>query len=468
MGKVSTEPQYLSQQEFDNRLNTEIGNLIDKGFSDDDILLYTEDFNSRFSVKKKDSSVQEPSLESTSETGSLVSQRPKYPRIETGSTDKFQELINKAPLGVGGTDSFAFKEWENIREEYSKRPPMQTDNSDLLRRLEDIQPAPKSALDQQVNTVRELRTKMEEKKLRADVIARATGKTRQEILDGDQDFKQLEKAEVNLEGNDFSAVFGSNLLNASAGIAGTPNAVIESLGKLFVSDEEYANIPEGMRATFFTDILQNVPLPNMQAIAKTAESGRERQIDLLDESKKLREISTQYENSITEDLGNVDLSQAGKRLAVEGVGSIPSLVQAMMPYVGLASIATGTASNKLEENKIDGDLTNRDVADAWINGAAEGLLEAVTKGLAKKAVRAFGNAGEKGARTLAKSIVDNLVYSPAKEGASEAATSIVQNLSDAFVLGNEVDVKEALYEIFDSFLIGTVVGEGLGGVTTLG
>ena len=380
MGKVSTEPQYLTQEEFDNRLDTEIGNLIDKGFSDDDILLYTEDFNSRFSVKKNESlDVSQTGSQSVSpatgsvseiQNGSLGSPRPQFPKIDTGTNDKFQELINKAPLGVGGTDSYAFNEWEAIRQEYQQRPPMAVDNSDLLQRLEEIQPAPRTAIDLQVQTVRDLRQKMNEKKLRADVISKATGKSRDEILAGDQDYKQLEKAEVNLKGNDFSTVFGSNLFNASAGIAGTPNAIIESLGKMFVSDEEYQSIPENMRENFFTDILQSVPLPNIQGIARVAESGKERQIDLLEDSKKLRELSTQYETSITEDLGNVDLAQAGKRLAVEGVGSIPSLVQAVIPYVGLASIVTGTSANKLQENKLDGDLTNRDVADAWINGAA--------------------------------------------------------------------------------------------------
>lgn len=106
MGKVSTEPQYLSQQEFDTKLDTEIGNLIDKGFSDDDILLYTEDFKSRFAVKKKSSglSEQEPSLESPSETGSLVSPEIETPNLTT--KEKKTYLQNLGTNLLAGLNDF--------------------------------------------------------------------------------------------------------------------------------------------------------------------------------------------------------------------------------------------------------------------------------------------------------------------------------------------------------------------------
>lgn len=324
----------------------------------------------------------------------------------------------------------------------------------------------KSPLKLQGEDINKIRTNLKESELRAKAISRATGKPESEILKSDENYKQSKLKETRIKGNDYAATFGANLFNASAGIAGTPNAIIESVGRLFISDEEYEAIPEGMRENFFSDLIGNIP--STSAFGALAKSGKERQTELLDESKQLREIATQYDSAITEDIWNLDLKQAGKRIAVEGIGSIPSLIQAITPYIGLATIATGTAANKLEENKEDGEFGKKDVADAWINGVSEGLLESVTRGLAKKAIGAFGKAGKDQAKTLSKSLVDNLIWAPVKEGGSESATSIVQNLSDAFVLGNEVQMQDVIYEILDSFVIGGAVGGGLGSVTAVG
>lgn len=48
------EPKLLSQQEYDDKLKSEISTLMDNGFTDEDIILYGENFKSRFAVKKKD------------------------------------------------------------------------------------------------------------------------------------------------------------------------------------------------------------------------------------------------------------------------------------------------------------------------------------------------------------------------------------------------------------------------------
>ena len=53
MGKVSNTPEFISQEDYDTKLNSDIDKLIGKGFSDEDIKLYGDDFKSRYAVKKK-------------------------------------------------------------------------------------------------------------------------------------------------------------------------------------------------------------------------------------------------------------------------------------------------------------------------------------------------------------------------------------------------------------------------------
>lgn len=82
MGKVSNTPEFLTQEEYDNKLSSDISQLIDKGFSDEDIELYGQDFKTRFAVKKKDNttSVSEESssdISTTVENGSLELETPR-------------------------------------------------------------------------------------------------------------------------------------------------------------------------------------------------------------------------------------------------------------------------------------------------------------------------------------------------------------------------------------------------------
>lgn len=53
MGKQSKSPTLLSQEEYDLKLDASLTKLIDQGFSDEDIMLYAEDFKATYTVKKK-------------------------------------------------------------------------------------------------------------------------------------------------------------------------------------------------------------------------------------------------------------------------------------------------------------------------------------------------------------------------------------------------------------------------------
>lgn len=432
-----------------------------------------------YSLKKKEgttspSTVQEPNSVSDGPTESVsldipaVDQQKNRPESQS---ERINSLLDNQPTSVFAyPDSPLAKEYEAIKAEYASRPPMQVEHSDLLERLEAIQPKEKKTLLQiRAEDVRTVRNSIAESEVRAKAIAKATGKDAKDILKGDENYKQLKLQEERIKGNDWGVRFLANLFDASAGISGTPGVIVESIGRLFMDEDDYEKIPQEYRQQFFTDLLKYMPVGPGSLWGPLAEKGNKRQKELLAEADDLNELATKYDTAISQDLFvNRDFAQAGKRMAVEGVASIPSLIQAMMPYVGLATIASGTASNKLQQNNEAGKTGKNAVADAWVNGASEGLLEAVTRGIANKAIKAFGNSGEEAARSMAKSLFDNLVWTPTKEGLSETATSVINKMSEAFVLGDEVKLTDAIYEAADSFLIGTAVGGPMGTVTAVG
>lgn len=97
MGKQNNVPVTLSQEEYDKKLETNISQLIDKGFSDDDIRLFGEDFKKSHIVKKKDefistSTTKTPSMASVPKTGSLATpKQPDFLKPKIGQVQSFKE-----------------------------------------------------------------------------------------------------------------------------------------------------------------------------------------------------------------------------------------------------------------------------------------------------------------------------------------------------------------------------------------
>lgn len=257
-----------------------------------------------------------------------------------------------------------------------------------------------------------------------------------------------------------------------ADLAGVPNLLTKNLFTAFAPDEvlDYANsLDPDAREDFINGGLMMGGAANPAApLAMLAKIGSDKQEEL---NKEVQEISSkmeQFDSSINDDLENGNYVQAAKRIQREVIGTAPSIVQTMIPYVGIPSVIAGSASAKQEELENEGEILSlRTNANAIINGVAEGALEIVTKKLGGKLFKSFkaSGAGVVGAEKMAKELVKNLVVAPASEGASEMATGLIQNLSDALVQGREVDWDKAWEEAIDAGIIGGVIGGGIGGVT---
>lgn len=258
----------------------------------------------------------------------------------------------------------------------------------------------------------------------------------------------------------------SNTASAVAGVAGIPNLINKGFYYAF-ADEEDMNLVNSMkpeaREAFINAQMGVLPMSS-GAMGMASAKVQEHFKGL---SQNLQSEIHQFDTDLTDDIMNGDFSQAGKRVASEGIGSIPSLVQAMIPYVGIGSIVAGSASNKQEELEDEGyDLDGSSLSNSIINGAAEGVLELVTKKIGSKVFKAMDKVPEYGREPFMKSMVDNLIKDPAAEGASEASTSLIQDLSDKYVQGKEKDFNSILKTAMESGLVGGFVGGSLGATTT--
>jgi hypothetical protein len=258
----------------------------------------------------------------------------------------------------------------------------------------------------------------------------------------------------------------ANTNTALAGLAGLPSFMNKTMVTMIASDDELEvinSLDPQAREAFVNGLFHS---PSGTPISGVAQIGAEAQEELNAKAAKIQSTITQFESNIVDDLGNGDFMKAGLRIGSEGIGSIPSILQAMIPYVGIGSIVAGSASNKQEELEDEGYGLGGDTStNAIVNGAAEGLLEIVTKKMGKKLFKSLSGADAAVTQTVMQGLKENLLKAPLKEGASEAATGAIQNLSDALIQGKEVDFNTAFKEVVDAGLIGMATGGAMGGAT---
>ena len=173
------------------------------------------------------------------------------------------------------------------------------------------------------------------------------------------------------------------------------------------------------------------------------------------EAEKIRSSFDKFDTSITEDISAGDLGQAAGRLFNEAVGAIPSMIQAFVPGVGIASIGLGSAAQKSKELQDKGyDLGLKTSANSIISGTAEGLSDLVTKRIGGKF---FTSLAGKGKDYVVKSIgkfAKEFGIDFVEEGASETGSLLVSKLADYIISGDKEAFDNTLYEFSDTFLVG--------------
>ena len=204
-------------------------------------------------------------------------------------------------------------------------------------------------------------------------------------------------------------------------------------------------------------------------IGSAGVKGLEAANQLKNDAKKIEKTLTQYDTTIGQDLLELDFSQAISRTFNEVVGTIPSIAQAMIPYVGISSIVAGSAADYSTEALAEGKkLDAANMAASTLTGFSEGLLEIATKRIGKGL---FRNLIGKSRDVIEKTLKDatlQVVKEAGKEGFSEATTEVLNRNIDAIYYNKGDEFDNFWPELADIFIIGVATGGSMSGTGALG
>ncbi len=183
------------------------------------------------------------------------------------------------------------------------------------------------------------------------------------------------------------------------------------------------------------------------------------------EVQELNKGIVEFETSIGEDILNLDIGRAAARATSKAVGSLPSIAQAFMGPVGIASIFFGSAAEaSARAQEEDLPLGLKSLGYSATIGASEAALELVTRGIGKSVFKTlFKKPKDIAVKTITQ-IASGLAKDFGKEGLSETATEIINKTADAVFLGKEDVFKDSFSDLVDVFIVGGVAGGGLGSV----
>ena len=153
------------------------------------------------------------------------------------------------------------------------------------------------------------------------------------------------------------------------------------------------------------------------------------------------------------------------RTTSAALGSLPSVAQSMIPYVGIASIFAGEAAAANMESAKDGrPLDYARLGHAYVVGAAEGLLELTTKKIGGKMFKSLAGAPKE---IIEKSLLKygtDILKDFGAEGLSETATLLLTQAADYLYKDEVENFLPTFSEVLDTFMIGGLMGGGMASV----
>lgn len=258
--------------------------------------------------------------------------------------------------------------------------------------------------------------------------------------------------------------FDSAMLRAKGGVARIPLFLNEFVYSIVLGDEkkdQLNNLTKEEREAFFSSVPSMPGTPSLQPFVK---EGTEYFNETKKQAEKIEATLNKFDTSITEDIGDLDLGQAAGRLMSEAIGAVPSMMQAMIPYVGLTSIALGSAATKSDELQESGeDFGFKTTSNALISGIAEGASEAITKRIGTKVFKSLAGKTKDAALKSTTQLLKSIAKDMGAEGASEDISLFASKLADRYISGQEDAFNDALLEFTDTFLIGAVSAGPLSG-----
>ena len=256
----------------------------------------------------------------------------------------------------------------------------------------------------------------------------------------------------------------ANTIDALGKLARVPTLINEfkaAVSREFMSEEEKARYDA--LDPIIKQTLANIgSQPGMTALANT---GLEAYEDSVKKANVIREDLTEFETSIGEEYAKGNFVDATVRTASDALGSLPSVIQSMIPYVGITSIVAGEAAGASAEAQKEGkDLSLETLGYSTIRGAAEGLLEVVTKKIGGGMFKNLAGKSKKEATESITKIVLGIGKDYGAEGLSESATEVINKMADAAQFGKKDTFDNHLRDLVDTFLVGGMMGGGMSSV----
>ena len=295
--------------------------------------------------------------------------------------------------------------------------------------------------------------------------------------------KESEQDKSNWERFDFlddaGQRFKISLKSIEQGISRIPTLINEvkfSILKPFLSEEDqekFDNLNAEEQQAFVNRLgsvqqqaMSSFGLPTIPVDAqKSLEKSEEARIKLEDLESEL----VQFENTIGQDIADGNLGRAVTRTASQAIGTIPSLAQALIPYVGIPSIVAGEAAKASGEAQRKGeDIGLKTIGYSSVIGASEGLLEIFTKKLGKNVFKSLVNSPKEVVEKNIKDVVLNVSKSAGGEGLSESGTLTINKMADAVILKDEKAFDNYMLDLVDTFIVGAAVGGPLRGTGEAG
>ncbi len=185
---------------------------------------------------------------------------------------------------------------------------------------------------------------------------------------------------------------------------------------------------------------------------------------MFDEAEKVDATIAKYETSLTESFGEGNIIANLTRLSTEALGSAGSLIEVSIPGVGIPLLIVGEASAASREKQRQGDDLSLGLSGYSLTvGLAEGALEAVSLGIAKKAFNMLPKGSKEEAFKSVFEYVKQIGIDFLKEGASESGTFIISEIADHLYKGDQKAFEMKWMELIDTFIIGGAFGAKISG-----
>jgi len=288
-------------------------------------------------------------------------------------------------------------------------------------------------------------------------------------------------------GEEVGDLVESGVLSIGAAMMATPQLLADT--KQMIGDTLGINLPPGAQEIFNSPLMQVAlgpgnPLKTLNTLTQrdVVEAGEEAYNVF---SKKAEQL-----NMTLADFGDVGMSEmmgdaftggddgdydlkkrigsfvAGStRITASALGSLPSVAQSMIPYVGIASIVVGEAARTNMESKQDGrPLDWARLGHAYTTGASEGLLELVTKKIGSGMLKSLRGGTKEAVEQTLRQYGTKVMKEFGQEGLSEVGTLLINQVADAVYKDEVTEYFPKFGELIDTFLIGGVMGGGMSSV----